>query len=1113
MTERTHNGLPALGLTILRVDTDAYGHANKTATKRFSEAGSRPYDLIKHWKAEPVQAQNIRALSKQLLSIEPVPTACVVRAEPIPGTDLSKSIRRLIHDNGNDAATLQPCARRWVCIDIDGVEAPEGIDPALDPGGAAEYIVKTCLPAEFAQATCHYQWSASQGIKDGLRCHLWFFLNQTVDDKTLKRYFTAIKKDYPAIDPSLFDGAHVHYVARPIFEDGRKDPLPGALRSGLLEGERDTVPLAPIETLIHDDDTAYIAGGEYKPGVGFQGFLDGIGSDRDGFHSPIRDAVSSFVGTHGPEGDWPAAKAAIRQAVAEAIARAGRGDRSEQYIREKVSDRYLDADYRQCLRKFVHTPGAQRGSQPKAERIESRLVQGVAPPEYHPVPVDEARRQLAASRAHWLADPHSPRVRVEAGDPGLGKSTTAVTDSCTFVRADRARRLEKGIEDEPRVNFYVDKIATGEELAERCTEPKIVIRGRNADNCKKYHEIQAALAKVPGLPVMAAFCKQGKARCENYEECEYIAQLQSEANIRFMAIDHAHYNRGAFGLNHAHVTAMDEEDRAAYEIKTYDLDKVVESAGDAREVIDFIETVAHADVPAVQREAGWDYDRLHDALVELVKRHRLKVSPTMSSEERSRAIKNHRPCPMVQILKTLEQEIDIPRTNGFMGVENIHGKIHVRRRRGLYTNKRSKILAMNATAKRDQAEALSPGCEFERIEVQDNLHLTQIYGSSYSERYFTTDTHAGEHIRKMQRHIDTIAHIEKVKGNGRVLFVTYLSIEDKFTMPGGCEIAHFGGLRGLNRYEDFDAVCVIGRNEPKPVAIEDQARALHFDGIEEIQTLPEGSYYPKAVRPFIMRDGSAIGIAVPCHPDTRCQSILETKREDETLQAIGRIRSINSPTQKRAYIFSEIPIRRPVDELIHKSAVDDVWTHVATMLNGVVPMVPAFLTERFPEVFQTRKAAEHAVQRLRNLNPQSPIRDTNWTMGVLNLRLSKGVRSARFRREAQRGKGSEVLTVHGTEQTRARLEEWFGSLTDFDMPEVQVEAPPEATVPDIEPVTLAEPGSTGPLAVDPAAAMDIERALARKKRLESTHEPRGLVLLFEDLVGTADPSQAARKIG
>lgn len=1058
-----------LNLTLLTVEDEG-----KVATKVRGKDGANAYDHVKYWYAQTKYVKNIRELSKLLNFIEGMPLICVTRAAPRPGLDLSAPIRRLIHDNGADAATLQPCARQWICIDIDGVEAPEGIDPAIDPGGAAKYVVKMCLPGEFSQATVHYQFSSSQGFKNGKLCiHLWFFLNQTVDDKMLKHYFKALKKDYPDIDPSLFDGGHIHYTARPVFKDGVKDPLPGDLRSGLVPGEYESVQLPPIATLIPADDTAFIAGSEYRPGAGFQGFLDGIGSDREGFHVPIRGAVASFVATHGPDGDWQSAKVAIRQAVDDAISRAGRGGRPEKYLEDKVSDISLDADRQDCLRKFVHTPGTHHGSLPG---IESRLISSVVPPDYNPICVEEARRKSAAARARWFENPLSPRFRVEAGDAGLGKSTSAVRDACSFVRAERVRWRKNGTHDEPKVNFYVDKIVMAQELSARCTEPTIVIRGRNADTCKKYSEIEVALAKIPGLPVMSSFCKKGESCCEHYAECPYIAQFQSKANIRFLTIDHAHYDRGEFGLNHADLYVLDEKDRAATLLETPDLDKVLKTAGEARPVIDIIEKTPHKGVQAALLEAGWDYDRLCDARKELDRKSRPKLSPTMTTEERSRELKKYRPVPAIQILKTLEHEIGIPRRNGFMGVENIHGKIHVRRRRGLYINERCKVLVLNATAKRDQAAVLYPGCEYERIEVRDNLHLTQIYGSSYSRYHFTDEKHSAVHIHKMQLDIDTIAHIERRKGNGRVLFVTYKRIKNRFKIPEGCEIVHFGELRGLNKYEDFDAVCVIGRNETKPVDVEDIARALHFDCSEEIQPLPEDGYYPNEVRPFIMRDGSAIGIAIPCHPDSRVQSELETIREDETVQAIGRIRPINSPTQKRAYIFGEIPIRLPVDELLPKSVFDDVWTHVATMLDGVVPMRSAFLAERFPEVFKNAKAAEDQIRALRFLEPEKSNISLIGQSGFKHPTLTLGFREARFRKEGQRGRSSVVWTMLDPAETNALLEEWFGPLAHFS----ELAATSAA-------ITIPKKPQ---LKLDPTIQADIDAAdaaRARKKRNKVIH--------------------------
>ena len=105
---------------------------------------------------------------------------------------------------------------------------------------AVEYA-RSRLPAEWRDASCHYQFSASAGMKAGIRVHLWFWLSVPMGESELTGYFKRARCQ-AKVDVTPFRTVQIHYTARPVFR-GVEDPFEGRERSGLLAGDRDAVEL------------------------------------------------------------------------------------------------------------------------------------------------------------------------------------------------------------------------------------------------------------------------------------------------------------------------------------------------------------------------------------------------------------------------------------------------------------------------------------------------------------------------------------------------------------------------------------------------------------------------------------------------------------------------------------------------------------------------------------------------------------------------------------------------------------------------------------------------------------------------------------------------------
>jgi len=158
--------------------------------------------------------------------------------------------------HGNDV-TFEPAPRRWIALDIDGVDEPAGITFAAEPEAGVEYVRDHLLPEAFEGAACWWQATASAGIKPGIRARLWFWLDHPVADHEAKHWLKGVP-----VDRSLFTPVALHYTAPPLRADGTCEPV--ARRQGRLSGLAPAVqvpdvsaapqhdPVAPVEAAARD---------------------------------------------------------------------------------------------------------------------------------------------------------------------------------------------------------------------------------------------------------------------------------------------------------------------------------------------------------------------------------------------------------------------------------------------------------------------------------------------------------------------------------------------------------------------------------------------------------------------------------------------------------------------------------------------------------------------------------------------------------------------------------------------------------------------------------------------------------------------------------------------
>jgi hypothetical protein len=166
----------------------------------------------------------------------------------------------------------------------------------------------------------------------------------------------------------------------------------------------------------------------------------------------------------------------------------------------------------------------------------------------------------------------------------------------------------------------------------------------------------------------------------------------------------------------------------------------------------------------------------------------------------------------------------------------------------------------------------------------------------------------------------------------------------------GAIIIHFGDLRGLNEYSDYRNVIILGREQPSAIDVERAARGLWWDDKESIQFLPfVDKYKPFENKPraYHLRDKSLKTVSTQTNPDKRVQLLLEQIRENETVQAIDRLRLLrpHKDRERNVYILSSVPLDLTLDNLFS-------WTQLQKLValldeaDGIIPLNPKHLMKR-----------------------------------------------------------------------------------------------------------------------------------------------------------------------
>ena len=241
------------------------------------------------------------------------------------------------------------------------------------------------------------------------------------------------------------------------------------------------------------------------------------------------------------------------------------------------------------------------------------------------------------------------------------------------------------------------------------------------------------------------------------------------------------------------------------------------------------------------------------------------------------------------------------------------------------------VLLLDADIDAEIAERIAPGAEVHRIDVKPKAEVIQVADRTLSDSWILSRKHGPGRRAEI---LDAVSQeVARAQGGGVLLVATKAVLkalhadagqpvgdhEDQDLRKGlrGSSPRWFGpSTQGVNDFENFTTVIVVGRLQPRPSAIEDATRCIFGD--DEVPLVPNGPFMlPERPTWRLTECDELIETSFRTHGDPRASRVLLQMRECQTLQAIARLRLVGPKQPKRVVVLSSLPLPEfPVDRLV-----------------------------------------------------------------------------------------------------------------------------------------------------------------------------------------------------
>jgi hypothetical protein len=930
----------------------------------------------KKFNAVSVPLGSLNGLSALLTKLEKYHGKAVIRG------DLKDTVEGqvVVRQFGSAGAPFKPAERQWLCIDVDSLSLPADMTDFNVRAEAVALFAVAQLPPEFQGISFHWQFSGSMGVKPGIRIHLWFWLSRAISDPEAINW---LARSATPIDMHLYNPIQLTFTANPIFDPPDADPV--RIRSGLVRLDRDEVKVP--NDLNVEPERPLNAGRRHV--VGGKIDLNGITRNEaervvDGREKYLQlktvDAIRELSkGKQLTEKNMPDVEAIARLAW-------------EMMQREAdLSDGKWD--YSDALRKSQERIRnvLEKRWNPNGRTPTTTLIPEVEPYfRIDPLPADEANGLLEHHLGEFfgairLGERQARKLALRV-TMGAGKTTRTI------------EHLKRLLVDRPELNIeiYLPRHDLIRELLPRFkgltnAVQLVHMRGRGDEDergekpCRRYDHVRSL--EVAGISVSPNACRRSEFdKCQYYDDCAYWGQylvpagkqgtvrlfphasLAIPRNERLPLPDLVIIDEAFLSAICKNRTLRAEQIRELFRGTEFPRlgDWIVEALQEGRPLLtelrerevtsDWLRGVEFG----IEREAIAFDGRSHDPRQNL---ERFEASKKRFAETLSRI---------------LAEELGLP------GREHATRVRWDPRLRSLEVNidwvelpaipEDASLLILDATADYGILKKLFGEIEFRRVDFEQNAIVTQVFDRTGSNTSWDD---------KEDRVDDLIAVLrEQTLVGDQVLCISHKVLADRLREVdlNGVAVEHFGNLRGIDAYREFETVFITGRNQPPQAQVDGMARALWWNDDEPLSHdeaamfgADPGCDLPIQLRGYLTTDPEeAAGVYVRSFSDQRTEAIHQQIREAETVQAIARLRLVYSKKPKLVYLLGNLPIEMPIDRIVSWKELMPNEAERELKARGNIPLTATGWQKMRPDIYGGREeAAKKFVQR--NLNDEGTL--------------------------------------------------------------------------------------------------------------------------------------------
>jgi len=199
-------------------------------------------------------------------------------------------------------------------------------------------------------------------------------------------------------------------------------------------------------------------------------------------------------------------------------------------------------------------------------------------------------------------------------------------------------------------------------------------------------------------------------------------------------------------------------------------------------------------------------------------------------------------------------------------------------------------LHIDATMRMDLVKAYFPQAELRaEIEVAAPHQTTiQYYDKSFAKSSIIKD---GDALARLWVWIKATA----IREGGNWLVVVQKDVEKQikatYPVPDFIDLAHHNDIAGIDRWKNVRGQIIVGRTQPKPIAVANITGALTGEYVPALDT--KDGWYPASTTTIRAKDGTLITVETDCHPHRVAEEVRASICEDQLLQISGRGRAVN----------------------------------------------------------------------------------------------------------------------------------------------------------------------------------------------------------------------------